>query len=100
VVGPGDCTGLKEGKKTPERGLSYRAPDSDSFVAPSFKEISCPGLYDLSPSCSENFLWRHLILKKQHPSPFVRVIIRAAAIVFRFVIGKTLRSAFTKRTFT
>jgi hypothetical protein len=29
VVDPGDCTGLKEGKKTPRGGFSYRAPDSD-----------------------------------------------------------------------
>jgi hypothetical protein len=60
-------------------------PDSDFLVGPSFEEISAPDLYDLRPSCSENFLW-HLILQKQHPSPFVRMrIIRAAAIVFRFI---------------
>jgi hypothetical protein len=62
VVDPATARGLKEGKKTPRGGLSYPAPDSDFLVASSLEEISPPGLYDLRPTCSENFFGINLSL--------------------------------------
>jgi len=53
----------------------------------SFEEISLPGLYDLRPTCSENFLW-HLIIVET-TSVAVRVVSVAWEVVGVRVVPTT-----------